>query len=99
MYKNTIQRYHSIINTGAIIEHDVFIGTYCHIAPGSIIIGGTHVHEGVFLGVGTKIIPNKKIGEWGIIGAGSVVLNDIPPYSKAYGVPCQSMAALEPDLF
>ncbi|MBY0293623.1 MAG: acetyltransferase [Alphaproteobacteria bacterium] len=90
---------HSIINTGAIIEHDVFIGTYCHIAPGSIVTGGTHVNEGVFLGVGTKIIPNKKIGEWGIIGAGSVVLKDIPPYSKAHGIPCQIVATLEPDLF
>lgn len=34
-------------------------------------------------------MPGITIGENSVIGAGSVVTNDIPPNVVAYGVPCR----------
>ena len=39
------------------------------------------------IGAGSTIIPNIKIGEWAVIGAGSVINEDIPSGCKVVGVP------------
>lgn len=88
---------HAIINTGSIIEHDVKIGAYSHIAPGCVLTGNVEIGEGAFLGTGTHVIPCKKIGCWTIIGAGSVVVKDIPSYTKSLGIPCRIISYLQPE--
>jgi maltose O-acetyltransferase len=47
------------------------------------------IEDGVWIGFGVIILPGVKIGRKSIIGAGSVVVNDIPPYSIAVGNPCK----------
>ena len=41
------------------------------------------------MGAGSSVIQQVKIGESSIIGAGSVVVKDIPSMVKAYGNPCR----------
>lgn len=41
------------------------------------------------VGLGAIILPGVTIGEGAIIGAGSVVNRDVPPYSLAVGVPAK----------
>lgn len=43
----------------------------------------------VWIGANTAILPGVTIGEGAVIGAGSVVKNDIPPNVLAYGNPCR----------
>ncbi len=43
----------------------------------------------VWLGAGVTILGNVTIGRGSIIGAGSFVLKDIPPFSIAVGNPCK----------
>ena len=43
----------------------------------------------VFLGCGVSIIGNVHIGDHAVIGAGSVVVKDIPAYANAAGNPCR----------
>lgn len=43
----------------------------------------------VHIGIGSIIMPGVTIGEGAIIGAGSVVTKDIPPYCVAVGVPAK----------
>jgi acetyltransferase-like isoleucine patch superfamily enzyme len=45
------------------------------------------VGNGSFIGFGSVILPNVRIGTNSIIGANSVVTNDVPDYSVAAGVP------------
>jgi galactoside O-acetyltransferase len=52
--------------------------------PGEIII-----ESDVWIGAHTSILPNVKIGQSSVIGAGSVVTSDIPPFSVAAGVPAK----------
>lgn len=47
------------------------------------------VENDVWIGANSVILPGTKIGEHVIIGAGSVVTKDIPPYSVAVGNPAR----------
>jgi serine O-acetyltransferase len=64
----------------------------------SVTLGGTgkeagdrhpKVHKGVLIGAGAKILGNITIGDCAKIGAGSVVLKDVPPRTTVAGVPAQ----------
>ena len=77
----------SIINTGAIIEHEVKIGKFSHVGPNAIICGDANIGENVFVGANAIVKQGVIIGANSIIGAGSVVLNNIPAYSTYVGNP------------
>ena len=47
------------------------------------------MRSGVLLGAGAKILGNVEIGEGAKVGAGSVVLKDVPPHTSVAGVPAQ----------
>lgn len=80
---------HCIVNTGATVDHDCVIEDYCHIAPGAHIAGGTHISEGTWIGVGSSVIQCLNIGKNCMIGAGSVVVRNIPDNVTAFGNPCR----------
>jgi UDP-2-acetamido-3-amino-2,3-dideoxy-glucuronate N-acetyltransferase len=48
---------------------------------------GPLIKRGAKIGVNVTLLPHITIGEFSLIGAGSVVTKDIPPYSLAYGHP------------
>ena len=52
-------------------------------------IGCIEIMDNVFVGAYSKILYDVRIGENCIIGAGSLVVKDIPPNSIAAGVPCR----------
>lgn len=80
---------HCILNTGCTIDHDCVIGDFVHIAPGVNLAGNVSIGEGTFLGIGTKAIPGISIGSWSQIGAGGVIVNDVPDKVLAIGVPAK----------
>lgn len=45
------------------------------------------VEDGVMISAGAKVLGPVRIGEGSKIGAGSVVLKDVPPHSTVVGVP------------
>ena len=49
------------------------------------------IEDDVWIGMGVKLLPGIRIGTGSIIGAGSVVTTDIPPYSVAMGIPCKAV--------
>ena len=76
-----------IVNTGAIIEHDCMVENHVHCAPNCTITGGVKIGSGTLVGTSATIIPNKIIGKECIIGAGAVVVKDIPDNTLATGIP------------
>ena len=78
-----------IINTGAIVEHEDVIEDNVHIAPGVALAGRVRVKKGAFLGIRSVIKEYLTIGENAVIGAGSVVLDNIPDNAVAVGVPAK----------
>lgn len=74
------------------IEDEVFI------APGVVTANdpcpicskcmkGPTIKKGAKIGINVSLLPHITIGEFSLIGAGSVVTKNIPSYSLAYGVP------------
>ena len=51
--------------------------------------GDTVVGNDVWIGQHVTILPGVHIGDGAIVGAGSVVAGDIPPYTVAVGNPCR----------
>jgi len=49
------------------------------------------IRRGVMIGAGAKILGNIVIGEGAKVGAGSVVLQDVPPHSTVAGVPAKQV--------
>jgi UDP-perosamine 4-acetyltransferase len=71
----------AIINTGAIVDHECQIGAGVHVCPGAKVAGRVQVGEAAFVGLG--------VGEDAIVGAGAVVLKDVPAGGTVVGVPAR----------
>lgn len=78
---------HTIINTGATVDHDCVVGDYVHIAPGAHLGGTVMVYDGAFVGIASALLPNIHIGRWSKLGAGTVAIHDIEPRTVSVGVP------------
>lgn len=78
-----------LLNLACILTHDVIIGDYCSVMPSVNLSGAVTLEEAVYIGTGTQIIQLLTIGKDSIIGAGSVVINDIPSGCTAVGVPAR----------
>ena len=88
---------HTIVNTKAVVGHDCTVGDFAHIAGGVHMGGGSVVEEGAFLGLGVVVVPGKRVGAWSTVGAGAVVVDDIPPGVLAVGVPARPIKRIERD--
>ena len=80
-----------VVGETAVIEDDVSI---LH----SVTLGGTgktsgdrhpKIRKGVLLAAGCKVIGNIEVGEGAKVGAGSVVLDHVPPHVTVAGVPAK----------
>lgn len=87
---------HVIVNTRATVDHDCQVGDYVHLAPGVHLAGGVRVEQGALLGIGSVVIPGCRIGEWTTIGAGGVVVRDLPRRITAIGVPARATTEVLP---
>jgi len=88
------------IYTGVVCEDDVFLGPSMVftnvINPRSAIIRRdefkkTLVKKGASIGANATIVCGNSIGEFSLIGAGSVVTKEIPPYALVVGNPSKQI--------
>ena len=88
------------VYTGVICEDDVFLGpsmVFTNIInPRSAIkrknqYKKTHVKKGASIGANATIICGIDIGEYALIGAGSVVVKDVLPYALVVGNPSRQI--------
>ena len=78
-----------VVGETAIIEDDVSILHEVTLGGTGKECGNRHpiIRSGVLLGAGAKILGRVEIGTGAKVGAGSVVLNDVPPHRTVAGVP------------
>jgi len=80
-----------IINTGANIDHDCQIDDFSHISPGVNLAGGVSVGVCTWIGIGTSVVQQVNIDDNVIIGAGAVVICNIPANVTAVGCPAKTI--------
>lgn len=78
---------HAIVNLDCTIGHDAIIRDFVTVYPSVNISGAVEIGEATEVGTGAQIIQGKKIGNDTIIGAGAVVVKDIPARCTAVGSP------------
>jgi len=57
--------------------------------------GDIFVEDNVWIGANVTIMPGVKIGRCSVIGAGSIVFNDVEPYSVYAGIPAKKIRDLK----
>ena len=89
---------------GVVIGETAEIGDDCHLTQG-VTLGGTSnrrekrhptLGTGVFVGAGAKLIGAITVGDHARIGAGSVVVTNVPAYATVVGVPGKVVAYYDP---
>jgi len=89
---------------GVVIGETAVVGDDCNIFQG-VTLGGTGketgkrhptLERGVTVGVGASVLGAITIGEGSKIGAGSVVLRDMPPHATAVGIPARIVSWRDP---
>lgn len=78
-----------VIGETAVVENNVSMLHEVTLGGTGKVTGDRHpkVREGVLISAGAKILGNVEVGEGAKIGAGAVVLTDVPPHSTYVGVP------------
>jgi sugar O-acyltransferase (sialic acid O-acetyltransferase NeuD family) len=87
---------HVFINALSIIGHDDTIMDFVTIAPGVHADGNVTLETGCYIGSGANLLPKVRVGEWSVIGAGSVINKDIPPNTSAISLPPRVISQREP---
>jgi serine O-acetyltransferase len=101
------------IEGGVFIDHGsgVVIGETAEVHKGTVIyqgvtLGGTGkergkrhptIMENVTLSAGAKVLGGFTVGKGAKIGAGAVVLKEVPPYATVVGVPGRIVRIREPE--
>ncbi len=80
---------HNIIDVNSIIGHDAVLEDYVTLYPSVNVSGNTVIRNGVELGTGSQVIQGLSVGENTIVGAGAVVVRDLPDNCTAVGVPAK----------
>ncbi|MFK7822186.1 MAG: serine O-acetyltransferase [Planctomycetaceae bacterium] len=78
-----------VIGETAVVEDNVSMLHEVTLGGTGKEVGDRHpkVREGVLIGAGAKVLGNVEVGKGSRIGAGSVVLNDVPEHCTVAGVP------------
>lgn len=84
----------SIVNTGAIIEHECVIGDYVHVSVHATTAGRSRLGDYVFLGAGATVIDGVSIASHVTVGAGGVVIASIDSPGTYVGVPVRRITPL-----
>lgn len=90
---------------GVTLGNDVFLGPSCVftnvINPRSAVIrrdsyAPTHVQDGASIGANATILCGTTIGRHAFVGAGTVVLADVPPHAIVVGNPARQVGWMSP---
>lgn len=80
-----------ILNTNSSLDHDGRIENFSSLAPR--VCAGGNLFLGTFSAIclGANVIENITIAKHSVVGAGSLVINDVDSYVVAYGSPAKKI--------
>jgi sugar O-acyltransferase (sialic acid O-acetyltransferase NeuD family) len=75
------------LNLDCTLGHDTVIGDFCSFMPSVNLSGELKIDSCVYVGTGAVIINQLHLGEGSVIGAGAVIVKDVPPAAVVVGNP------------
>lgn len=92
---------------GIVIEDDVQIAPNVQLITNNhdiyerylLLCKPIHIKKGAWIGAGATILPGVCIGQYAVVGAGSVVTHDVNDYEVVAGNPARVMKTLEAGKF
>ena len=84
------------VATGAQVEHDNIMHDFSSISAGSITGGRVEIGRFSAITLGVTVVDRLKIGENSVVGAGSLVLEDVPDNVLVYGCPAKIIRSRKP---
>jgi acetyltransferase-like isoleucine patch superfamily enzyme len=85
-----------IVNTKASLDHDGIMGASSSFAPAVTAGGEVTIKPFAAVLLGANIIHGISTGEHSVVGAGSLVLSNVPDRVVAYGLPARIIRTRQP---
>jgi acetyltransferase-like isoleucine patch superfamily enzyme len=79
----------------SLMTHDGAAWIFRHEVPDLQVYGPVVIEDNCFIGYRAIICPNVRIGRNSIVGAGSVVVSDVPPDSLVMGIPARPFGSIQ----
>lgn len=87
----------TMIDMGAILGGRAQVGKNCHISAGAVLAGVIEppsaspviIEDDVLIGANAVVVEGVHIGKGAVVGAGSIVLNDVPANAVVAGNPAR----------
>ncbi len=80
---------HCVLSTGAIVDHENSLGKGVFLHPAVRLAGGVTIEDYATLGIGSCVIPYRRIGQAAYVDPGSVVIREVGPGTRVGGVPAR----------
>ena len=87
----------AIVNTRASFDHDSRLEAGASLAPGVVTGGNVTIGRLSAIGIGATLVHRVRVGARTVVGAGSLVLGDLPEGVVAYGTPARVVRARAED--
>lgn len=86
-----------ILNTACTFDHEGEMADWSSLGPGAIVGGRVRIGLRTAVALGARVIHRRTLGADSLIGAGSLVLHDVPDAVLVHGAPARIIRTRRPD--
>jgi len=81
----------------SMIGHDTIVGPLCHFSLGSVTGSYIIIGKAAAVAMGAMVMERRKIGDYAVAGANSLITRDIPDYEIHVGSPARFLKKVRID--
>jgi acetyltransferase EpsM len=78
---------HALVDSCVNISHDVSVGRGATVTPNATLAGEVDLGVDAYVGPGATVLRGRSVGSGAMVGAGAVVVEDVPDDTTVVGVP------------
>jgi sugar O-acyltransferase (sialic acid O-acetyltransferase NeuD family) len=80
---------HAVVMPACVLTHDDELAAFATLGSGVLLGGGVRVGTGAYVGAGAGVREGRRLGQWCLIGMGSLVMHDVPAFETWWGAPAR----------